>query len=145
MGKSGCVFVLDKVTWRIGGLRSASSGSDWIPSEGRTGFYRGKRMIEEPNPLSRTFRKYFAEGLNATVNFCVGEFTDHDSVIDAILQDIELVTGHRVVTFFVPGQLWCPIHWFMLYPKHRLTPRESWVLESDADSPHPSGMILTDD
>lgn len=145
MEKSGCASASDRVTWRIGGLRSASAGSNWIPSEGRTGFYKGNRMIEEPNPLSRAFRKYFTDGLIATVDFCTGEFADHDSVIDAILQKFEFVTSHRLVTFFVPGQLWCPIHWFMLDPRHRLTPRESWVLESDADSPRPSGMISTDD
>lgn len=145
MGKSGCAFVSDKVTWRIGGLRSASVGSAWIPSEGRTGFYRGKRLIEEPNHLSRTFRKYFSQGLKAKVGAHEDELLDHDSVIDAILQYSDVVPNPFVVNFFVSGQELRPSHWFVLSPKGRLTSRESWVVKSDVDLLDSPGMILADD
>lgn len=145
MEKSGCVFVPDKVTWRIGGLRSASVGSAWISSEGRTGFYRGNRKIEEPNPLSKAFRQYFAEGLNAKVDAVPGSFDNHDDLIDQIIQQSDAMTENCLVTFFVPAEFWCPVHWFLLDCRHQLTPRESWLVESNVDALRPSGMILTDD
>lgn len=108
MEKSGCVFVPDKVTWRIGGLKSASVGSAWIPSEGRTGFYHGNRKIEEPNPLSKAFRQYFSEGLKAKVDAVPGSVDNHDDLIDQIVQQSDAMTENCLVTFLFPKNFGVP-------------------------------------
>ena len=119
---------MSRVTWRIGGARR-SGDLQWNSAMGWTGFINGRRSIEEPNPLSVVSRKLFDDGYVCSVDMEDSYFTDHVSMIDAVLRAaIHLKVVH--VRWFKGGvetqDFWC-----LLRPVGRMTPYDTWIIESN--------------
>lgn len=119
---------MSRVTWVRGGARR-SSDLDWDGSLGWTGFVDGRRCIEEPNPLSVASRKLFNDGYVCSVDMEDSYFTDHVSMIDAVLRAaIHLKVVH--VQWF-KGGVETQGFWCILRPVGRMTPHETWITESN--------------
>jgi len=122
-----------KITWRIGGLRSASSSFLWKPEEGMTGFVNGRRWIEEPNPLSVLSRNLFARGYSASVSIypvgphksCCFDHSDHLSLMECVHIHSQW-DDNILVTWFKEDS---PDNWIIIEPKTRMTAREIMVLD----------------
>jgi hypothetical protein len=119
---------MSRVTWVRGGARR-SSDLDWDGSLGWTGFVDGRRCIEEPNPLSVASRKLFNDGYVCSVDMEDSYFTDHVSMIDAVLR-AAIHIDPVLVRWFRSGvevqDFWC-----LLRPVGRMTPHETWITESN--------------
>ena len=73
------------VTWRVGGLKSASGRLSWNPQKAFTGFWKGTRKFEEPNPFSTLNEHLFASGYRAYVDADSSFVTDHRALIDVVM------------------------------------------------------------
>ena len=119
---------MSRVTWVRGGARR-SADRDWDVSLGWTGFVDGRRCIEEPNPLSSVSRKLFSEGYVCSVDMEDSYFTDHVSMIDAVLRAITHIDPVHVRWF--KGGNESQDFWCLLRPVGRMTPHETWIIESN--------------
>jgi len=118
------------VTWRIGGLRSASSGSTWDPRKAFTGFWNGTRKFEEPNPFSILDEHLFASGYRAYVSEDYSFVTSHRALIDVVMFCSEMQPTIYVV-WHPPAGSGNKIYWAFINPSLRVTPRETWVVNSN--------------
>lgn len=103
----------------------------WPEEDGKTGFFRNRRIIEEPNPLSVFLKRAFSLGVLTEVSGCENKFATYEETMDEIVRQGEL---HEIVvlTLFELRTLtqW---HQIELQPKGRMTPRETWVVCSTID------------
>lgn len=128
---------MDRVAWRKGGLRRTTG--EWIPELGKTGFYRNRRIIEEPNPLSI----YLRQRINSSPDghYCLVDgdeigLTSYEDVIDSILShaDVSDLVGLVLVRNSQSDCADAPSHWILLRPRGRMTPMETWIVRaSDFD------------
>ena len=136
------------VTWRIGGTRAASQSSAWVPEDGRTGFVKGTRTIEEPNPLSIAVRAQLSKGSSAFIGSKLPAelLNSPDELIEQVLATYFAQSDKDapILVRFVPA-VWhssaiidaidesdmalLPHLWIL--PKGRMTPRESWIVSSN--------------
>lgn len=126
-----------KITWRPAwrptryAPKRNSDDLDWDPHAGRTGFVSGTRRIEEPNPFSQTSRMLLSSGYLSRVDMVSDLFSDHDSLMDAII-NAELVLDNVLVTWthFSPPAGLKKAYWAVIRGKRRVTPKENWIVES---------------
>ncbi len=114
--RSGLVFdTLDPagtqhITWAASFSRRASDLSAQKPPEGRTGFWRGRRVIQEPNLLSERFRDLLDSGAVAHVapgpdDWLAGQSagayigTHPDHILESMLL-VSGTTGRKEVTIW---------------------------------------------
>lgn len=136
------------VTWRIGGTRSSAQFSTWVPADGRTGFVKGTRTIEEPNPLSIAIRAQLSKGSKAFLGHKISTnlLDKSDEIIEQILATYFAQSDKDapILVRFVPA-IWhsseivdtleesdmtlLPHLWIL--PKGRMTLRESWIISSN--------------
>ena len=116
MARAGMAFDLldpagtQRITWAASFSRRASDLSAQKTPEGRTGFWRGRRMIQEPNALSERFRDLLDSGAIARVapgpdDWLAGQSADAyvGTLPDHILESMLLVsetTGLMEVTIW---------------------------------------------
>lgn len=113
------------ITWRIGGLRSASTGDVWKLEDGWTGFIDGTRRIEEPNPFSIFSKGLFEQAYTSKIN--TEYFLDHCALMDGIVRH-SIRDGEICVTWFKSSEMDVCVH--LDIKGRRLTPRETWVTNS---------------
>lgn len=118
------------IIWRKGGMKSSTwVYNPWPEQEGKTGFYKNRRIIEEPNPLSRFMRKLLADGFLAYIHGSEHAFGQYEQIMDHILEESEFYES-IFVEFFDPFYK-KKSQWVTLNPRlGRMTPRESWVIDS---------------
>lgn len=138
---------MDRVIWRKGGIQR-SSGT-WDPALGKTGFYKNRRIIEEPNPLSIYLRKMLTSDPSGHFCFIDGVesgITSYEEVIDTVLSQSSrhnLVVLHLVSNAISSQARHHKSPWIILRPIGRMTPHETWVV--DASDPTLAKKELVDD
>ena len=118
------------VTWRVGGLKSASGRLSWNPQKAFTGFWKGTRKFEEPNPFSTLDEHLFASGYRAYVDADSSFVTDHRALIDVVMFSSVLHSPIYVVWIPLAGS-GNKIYWAFINPSSRVTPRETWIVNSN--------------
>ena len=113
-----------KVWWRQGGIRRTCG--PWNPADGKTGFYQGRRIIEEPNALSVALRGVIQNG--GCISVSGKMYSCYEDVIDAIVQ--ERPRSEEVAVLVYPNGLEDKFFGMILRPEGRMTPLESWVVSS---------------
>lgn len=140
-----------RITWCPGGIRRTT---DTHPSwEGWTGFVSNARTIEEPNPFTKIIKNYLSHGWVCWVADFGFSFDSHREVYEAVLEayekekqkedfykslDIEVHVPAAVTIYFSPEEgphNFHNNHWVVLRPQGRMTPYESWIVDSRIDTP----------
>lgn len=118
------------IIWRKGGIKSSTwVYNPWPEEDGKTGFYKNRRIIEEPNPLSKFMRKLLSDGFLVYIDGFENAFGQYEQIMNNIMNESEL-SESVFVEFFDPA---CKkkSQWVTLNPRlGQMTPRESWVVGS---------------
>lgn len=142
-----------RISWTPGGIRRSTDTEPW---EGWTGFIDNKRTIEEPNHLSDIIKAYLFNGWVCWVADYGFPLDSHREVYEAVLEayekekskeelykslDIEVHIPASVNIYFAPEEgphNFRNNHWVIIRPEGRMTPYESWIVDSKVDTNIPS-------